>query len=149
LTTLGRSVLLLLERQGLAVLLVLVGLLWATGMLPFRVCESAATFSTILEGQEKNRELLANAILRIGDAVQRMDTRDSIRTCSLIADKEARVSCLKVVGVLLWLAEKYIPMDDTIKTILRAVVMIVLVLWLLQVFGLLGYLGAVHTPVLR
>jgi hypothetical protein len=54
-----------------------------------------------------------------------------------------------VVGVLLWLAETYIPMDATIKTVLRAVVVIVLVLWLLQVFGLLGYLTAVHTPALR
>jgi len=54
-----------------------------------------------------------------------------------------------VVGVLLWLAETYIPMDATIKTVLRAVVVIVLVLWLLQVFGLLTYLGSVHTPALK
>ena len=42
-----------------------------------------------------------------------------------------------VIGILLWLAEKYIPMDPTIKRILEAVVVIVLVLWILQVFGIL------------
>ncbi len=52
---------------------------------------------------------------------------------------------LAVIGVLLWLAETYIPMDATIKKILRAVVIIAVVLWLLSVFGLLPSLGAVHT----
>jgi low temperature requirement protein LtrA len=49
-----------------------------------------------------------------------------------------------VVGVVLWLATTYIPMDATIKRILVAVVIICLVLWLLQVFGVLGM---VNTPV--
>ena len=40
-----------------------------------------------------------------------------------------------VVGVLLWLINRYIPMQATIKNILNAVVVIILVLWLLQVFG--------------
>lgn len=44
---------------------------------------------------------------------------------------------LIVVGVLLWLANTYIPMDQKIKTIMNAVVVICVVLWLLQVFGLL------------
>lgn len=51
-----------------------------------------------------------------------------------------------VVGVLLWLATTYIPMDATIKRILIAVVVICLVLWLLQVFGVLSL---VNTPVPR
>jgi len=54
-----------------------------------------------------------------------------------------------VAGVLLWLAETYIPMADPLKLILRAVVVIVVVLWLLQVFGLLPSLGTVRTPILR
>lgn len=41
-----------------------------------------------------------------------------------------------VVGFLLWLAEKYVPMDATIKRILEAIVIIALVIWLLQVFGI-------------
>ncbi len=45
---------------------------------------------------------------------------------------------LIVVGVLLWLINTYIPMQGTIKGILNAVVVIVVVLWLLQAFGLLG-----------
>jgi len=47
---------------------------------------------------------------------------------------------LIVVGVLLWLVNTYIPMDSKIKSILNGVVVIVVVIWLLQVFGLLGAL---------
>ena len=47
---------------------------------------------------------------------------------------------LVVVGVGLWLINNYIPMDGKIKTILNVVVVIVVVLWLLSVFGLLGSL---------
>jgi hypothetical protein len=50
-----------------------------------------------------------------------------------------------VVGVLLWLVNTYIPMDRKIKSILNAVVVIVLVIWLLKVFGVFSSLGAVHT----
>lgn len=42
-----------------------------------------------------------------------------------------------VVGVLLWAAEQ-IPLDPVVKRILQVVVVLVLVLWLLQAFGLLG-----------
>lgn len=51
---------------------------------------------------------------------------------------------LIVVGVLLWLVNTYIPMDGKIKSILNAVVVILVVLWLLQAFGLLGALNGVH-----
>jgi hypothetical protein len=47
------------------------------------------------------------------------------------------VVVLIVVGVLLWLVNSYIPMDGKIKNILNAVVVIAIVIWLLQVFGLL------------
>ena len=47
---------------------------------------------------------------------------------------------LVVVGVLLWLLNNYIPMDGEIKRILNAVVVIVVVIWLLQAFGLIGSL---------
>jgi len=46
------------------------------------------------------------------------------------------VIVLIVVGVLLWLVNRFIPMQGTIKSILNAVVVIVVVLWLLNVFGL-------------
>lgn len=45
---------------------------------------------------------------------------------------------LIVTGVILWLVNTYIPMDRKIKSILNAVVVIVLVLWLLQAFGILN-----------
>ena len=45
-----------------------------------------------------------------------------------------------MVGVLLWLVNSYIPMDPKIKSILNAVVVIAVVIYLLQVFGLLGTL---------
>ena len=43
-----------------------------------------------------------------------------------------------VVGVLLWVINKFIPMDPKIRSILNAVVVIVLIVWLLQAFGILG-----------
>ena len=54
------------------------------------------------------------------------------------------VLTLVVVGVLLWLLNNYVPMDSKIKTILNAVVVIVVVVWLLQVFGVLGSLRDVR-----
>jgi len=50
------------------------------------------------------------------------------------------VIAIVVVGLLMWLVNRYIPMQSTIKGILNAVVVIVLVIWLLKVFGLLSYL---------
>ncbi|WP_294537718.1 Thivi_2564 family membrane protein [uncultured Rhodoblastus sp.] len=49
---------------------------------------------------------------------------------------------LIVVGVLLSLVNNYIPMDSKIKSILNAVVVICVVLWLLQAFGVLGSLSS-------
>jgi len=54
------------------------------------------------------------------------------------------VIVLIVVGVLLWLVNNYIPMDRKIKNILNAVVVIVLVLWLVDIFGLLDSLKNVN-----
>jgi hypothetical protein len=52
---------------------------------------------------------------------------------------------LLVVGVLLWLVNNYLPMDRKIKSILNAVVVIVVVVWLLKAFGLLDSLKNLHT----
>ena len=51
---------------------------------------------------------------------------------------------LIVVGVLLWLANSFIPMQGTLKSILNAVVIICVVLWLLNVFGLFHSLSRIH-----
>jgi hypothetical protein len=54
------------------------------------------------------------------------------------------VVVLVVVGVLLWLVNNYIPMAGSIKSILNAVVVIAVVLWLLSVFGLIGELSNIR-----
>ena len=54
------------------------------------------------------------------------------------------VISLIVVGVLLWLVNTYIPMDAKIKSILNIVVVIAVVIWLLQAFGLLGALNRIR-----
>ena len=51
---------------------------------------------------------------------------------------------LIVVGVVLWLINRFIPMAGSIKTILNAVVIIAVVLWLLSVFGVLGSLSSIR-----
>ncbi len=38
---------------------------------------------------------------------------------------------LIVVGVIMWLVNKYIPMDGAIKTILNVVVVVLVIIWLL------------------
>src|ERR1039458_2290302 len=54
------------------------------------------------------------------------------------------VEVLIVVGVLLWLVNRFIPMQGSIKSILNGVVVIAVVLWLLNVFGLFHSLSTVH-----
>jgi len=51
---------------------------------------------------------------------------------------------LIVIGVLLWLVNRFIPMAGSIKSILNAVVVIGVVLWLLDVFGLFHSLSRIH-----
>ncbi len=43
-----------------------------------------------------------------------------------------------VAGLLLWLVNRYIPMQSTIKMILNAVVVIIVIIWLLKIFGVWG-----------
>jgi hypothetical protein len=54
------------------------------------------------------------------------------------------VVTLIVIGVLLWLVNTYIPMDGKIKKVLNIVVMVVVVLWLLNVFGVWGHVHDVR-----
>jgi hypothetical protein len=54
------------------------------------------------------------------------------------------VAILIAVGVLLWLVNRFIPMAGSIKSILNAVVVIVVVLWLLNVFGLFHSLSRIR-----
>ncbi len=54
------------------------------------------------------------------------------------------ILALIVVGVLLWLVNRFIPMAGSIKSILNAVVVIFVVLWLLNVFGLFHSLARIR-----
>jgi hypothetical protein len=54
------------------------------------------------------------------------------------------VVILIVVGVLLWLVNRFIPMAGSIKSILNALVVIVVVFWLLNVFGLIHSLSRIR-----
>lgn len=45
---------------------------------------------------------------------------------------------LAVVGVIVWLINTYVPIAQPFKTVINVVVIIVLCLWLLQIFGIVG-----------
>jgi hypothetical protein len=71
---------------------------------------------------------------------------------SFIAQHERRntmpliqlVLVLVAVGAVLWIINRYIPMQATIKRILNVVVVIVVIIWLLSVFGLIGKLSTIR-----
>jgi predicted membrane protein len=51
------------------------------------------------------------------------------------------VVALIVVGVALWLINRFIPMASSIKTILNVVVVIAVGVWVLQATGLWGHVS--------
>ena len=54
------------------------------------------------------------------------------------------VMYLVIVGVLLWLINNYSPLDGKIKQIVTVLVVGVVVVWLLQVFGVMGPLNRIR-----
>lgn len=54
------------------------------------------------------------------------------------------ITVLIVVGVLLWLVNRFVPMQSSIKSILNGVVVVAVILWLLNVFGLFHSLSRIH-----
>jgi hypothetical protein len=54
------------------------------------------------------------------------------------------VITLIVVGVLLWLVNRFIPMQSSIKSILNGVVVICVVLWIVNLFGFFSSLSHIH-----
>lgn len=59
------------------------------------------------------------------------------------------VVVLVIVGLILWLINTYIPMAGGIKSLLNIVVFIVVLIWLLQAFGLIGHIKGLHIPNLK
>jgi hypothetical protein len=80
---------------------------------------------------------LASAQVR-GTGENSGETRHLIGECEMPLINV--VLALIVVGVLLWLVNRYIPMQSTIKGILNAVVVIAVVLWIVNIFGLFHYI---------
>jgi hypothetical protein len=56
---------------------------------------------------------------------------------------------LVVVGLVLWLINTYIPMAGSMKSLLNVVAFVVVLVWLLRGFGLVGDIPGVHIPTLR
>ncbi|MCU0592596.1 MAG: hypothetical protein MUC57_14120 [Desulfobacterales bacterium] len=54
------------------------------------------------------------------------------------------VIALVVVGVILWAINSYIPMQANIQKILNMVVIIAVIIWLLNVFGVIGNISQIH-----
>ena len=56
------------------------------------------------------------------------------------------VVVLIIVGVALYLINRYIPMASSIKTILNVLVVVVVCVWLLQATGLRGNVTSFRIP---
>ncbi len=54
------------------------------------------------------------------------------------------LAILIVMGLLLWLVNRFVPMHEPIKSILNVVVVTAVVLWLLNIFGLFHSLSHIH-----
>lgn len=59
------------------------------------------------------------------------------------------VVTLIVIGVLMWLVNTQIPMQASIKNILNVVVIVAVVLYVLQAFGVLGSIRNFPVPQVR
>lgn len=51
---------------------------------------------------------------------------------------------LIVAGIILYIVNNYIPMDGKIKSILNVVVVLVVIGWLLKIFGVFAYLKDIN-----
>lgn len=51
---------------------------------------------------------------------------------------------LAAVGFVLWLLDRYVPMDATVKRIIHGVAVVLIFIWLLNAFGLFGHLSHVR-----
>lgn len=51
-----------------------------------------------------------------------------------------------VIGLVMWIINAYIPMAAGIKSLLNVVVFVVVLIWVLRVFGLVGEIPGVHVP---
>ena len=52
---------------------------------------------------------------------------------------------LAAIGVIMWLINAYLPIQEPFKKILNVIVIILVVLWLVSLFVPLGELGRIRT----
>jgi hypothetical protein len=50
------------------------------------------------------------------------------------------------VGLVMWLINAFIPMAAGIKSLLNVVVFVVVLIWVLRIFGVVGEIPGVHIP---
>jgi signal transduction histidine kinase len=107
--------------------------------IPFRLASSISAMLHLFETkiQEKNLKLISKydkniPVVLLGDAVRYKNRSKTLMPLFNI------LLVLIVAGILLWLVNTYIPMDQKIKKIFNIVVVIVIIVWLLKVFGLLN-----------
>jgi chromate transport protein ChrA len=48
---------------------------------------------------------------------------------------------LVAAGLLLWIVNRFIPMQAQVKSILNGLVVVVLVLWIANLYGIFGHLN--------
>ncbi|HEY2124156.1 MAG TPA: Thivi_2564 family membrane protein [Chthoniobacterales bacterium] len=51
-----------------------------------------------------------------------------------------------VIGLVMWLINAFIPMAAGIKSLLNVVVFVVVLIWVLRIFGMVGEIPGVHIP---
>ncbi|MGO9056673.1 MAG: Thivi_2564 family membrane protein [Candidatus Binataceae bacterium] len=51
-----------------------------------------------------------------------------------------------IVGLVMWLINAFIPMAAGIKSLLNVVVFVVVLIWVLRIFGVVGEIPGVHIP---
>jgi hypothetical protein len=56
------------------------------------------------------------------------------------------VAILVVVGLMMWIINTYIPMAGAIKGLLNVVVLVVVLIWILQTFGIIGAVPGLRMP---
>jgi hypothetical protein len=56
------------------------------------------------------------------------------------------VLIIVAVGLVMWLINTYIPMAAAIKSLLNVVVFVVVLIWILRIFGVVGEIPGVHIP---
>jgi hypothetical protein len=59
------------------------------------------------------------------------------------------VLILVIAGLVMWLINTYIPMAAGIKSLLNVIVFVVLLIWVLQVFGVINGIPGLRIPALR